>query len=78
MMAIWRDVLQVREIGPTSNFFELGGHSLMAMRLMTKVASSFGVKTNVMTLFQAPTVREFTARVSRIEAPLEPWSIVQI
>ena len=78
MMAIWRDVLQVPEIGPTSNFFELGGHSLMAMRLMTKVASTFGVKINVMTLFQAPTVREFAAHVSRIETPLEPWSIVQI
>jgi thioesterase domain-containing protein/acyl carrier protein len=78
MMAIWRDVLQVPEIGPTSNFFELGGHSLMAMRLMTKVASTFGVKINVMTLFQAPTVREFTAHVFRIETPLEPWSIVEI
>jgi acyl carrier protein len=78
MMAIWRDVLQVREIGPTSNFFDLGGHSLMAMRLMIKIASTFGVKINVMTLFLAPTVREFAARVSRIETPPEPWSIVQI
>ncbi|MGI8568338.1 MAG: condensation domain-containing protein [Methylocella sp.] len=78
MMAIWRDVLQVPEIGPTSNFFELGGHSLMAMRLMTKVASTFGVKINVMTLFQAPTVQEFTAHVSTIETPPEPWSIVPI
>jgi thioesterase domain-containing protein/acyl carrier protein len=78
MMAIWRDVLQVPEIGPTSNFFELGGHSLMAMRLMIKVGSSVGVKVNVMTLFQAPTVREFAAHVSRIETPLEPWRIVQI
>ncbi len=75
---IWRDVLQVPDIGPTSNFFELGGHSLLAMRLMSKVASTFGVKINVMTLFQAPTVREFAAHVSRIETPLDPWSIVQI
>jgi thioesterase domain-containing protein/acyl carrier protein len=78
MIAIWRDVLQVREIGPTSNFFDLGGHSLMAMRLMIKVASTFGVKINVMTLFLAPTLREFAAHVSRIETPPESWSIVQI
>jgi thioesterase domain-containing protein/acyl carrier protein len=78
MMAIWRDVLQVPEIGPTSNFFDLGGHSLMAMRLMTKVASTLGVKINVMTLFQAPTVREFAAHVARIETPLEPWRIVRV
>ncbi len=78
MMEIWRDILQVRDIGPTSNFFELGGHSLMAMRLMTKVANTFGVKINVMTLFQAPTVREFAAHVSRIETPVDPWSVVRI
>ncbi|MGH6841022.1 MAG: condensation domain-containing protein, partial [Methylocella sp.] len=78
MMAIWQDVLQVQEIGPTSNFFELGGHSLMAMRLVTKVASTFGVKINVVTLFQAPTVREFTAHVFGIELPPEPWRIVKI
>jgi thioesterase domain-containing protein/acyl carrier protein len=78
MMEIWREVLQVQDIGPASNFFELGGHSLLAMRLVTKVASNFGVKINVMTLFQAPTVREFAARVSRTESPLETWNIVQI
>jgi Phosphopantetheine attachment site/Thioesterase domain len=50
----------------------------MAMRLMTKVESTFGVKINVMTLFQAPTVREFTAHVSKIETPIEAWSIVKI
>lgn len=78
MMEIWREILQVQNIGPTSNFFELGGHSLMAMRLVTKVASVLDVKINVMTLFQAPTVREFAARVSRTESPLETWNIVQI
>jgi acyl carrier protein len=64
MIGIWREILQVPDIGPTSNFFELGGHSLMAMRLVTKVARIFDVKINVMSLFQTPTVREFAARVS--------------
>jgi hypothetical protein len=31
---------------------------------VTKVASVFDVKINVMSLFQTPTVREFAARVS--------------
>jgi thioesterase domain-containing protein/acyl carrier protein len=78
MMEIWREILQVQGIGPTSNFFELGGHSLMAMRLVTKVASIFDVKINVMALFQAPTVREFAVRVARTETPRETWNIVQV
>jgi acyl carrier protein len=61
MISIWQDVLQVHRICPASNFFELGGNSLMAMRLMIKVASTFGVKINATTLFQAPTMQEFTA-----------------
>jgi acyl carrier protein len=61
MISIWQDVLQVHRICPASNFFELGGNSLMAMRLMIKVASTFGVEINATTLFQAPTMQEFTA-----------------
>jgi thioesterase domain-containing protein/acyl carrier protein len=78
MIEVWREVLQVPDIGPASNFFELGGHSLLAMRLMTRVASVFGIKVNVMSLFQAPTVREFAARVGKHGSLLEPWNIVQI
>jgi acyl carrier protein len=78
MIEVWREILQVSDIGPASNFFELGGHSLLAMRLVAKVARVFDVKINVMTLFQAPTVRELAARVGATETVLEPWNIVQI
>jgi thioesterase domain-containing protein/acyl carrier protein len=78
MIEVWREILQVSDIGPASNFFELGGHSLLAMRLVAKVARVFDVKINVMTLFQAPTVRELAARVGATETVHEPWNIVQI
>jgi thioesterase domain-containing protein/acyl carrier protein len=78
MIEVWREILQVSDVGPASNFFELGGHSLLAMRLVAKVARVFDVKINVMTLFQAPTVRELAARVAATETVLEPWNIVQI
>ena len=78
MMDVWREILDVSKIDPTSNFFELGGHSLMAMRLVNKVANVFDTKVNVMTLFQAPTVREFTAQAVTRSTPLEAWQIVQI
>lgn len=78
MIALWRDVLGVAEIGPASNFFELGGHSLAAMRLVTRVASTFGIKINVAALFEAPTLREFTAIVLGGKGLTQPWNIVQI
>jgi len=78
LAAIWRELLGVEEIGPASNFFELGGHSLLTIRLMARVASAFAVKIDVVTLFQAPTLREFAACLSRIEAPQEPSGIIRI
>jgi thioesterase domain-containing protein/acyl carrier protein len=78
MIALWREILEVADIGPASNFFERGGHSLAAMRLVTRVAATFDVKINVAALFEAPTVRELTALVSSGKSHIRPWNIVQI
>ncbi|WP_051952640.1 condensation domain-containing protein [Methylocapsa aurea] len=78
LAAIWRDVLGVAEISPDSNFFELGGHSLLTIRLMARVSSAFDVKIDVVTLFQAPTLREFAACLAGSEAPPGPSTVVQI
>ncbi|MEJ0094336.1 MAG: condensation domain-containing protein [Methylocella sp.] len=69
--AIWRELLNVDAIAPTSNFFELGGHSLLTIRLINRISSVFGVKADVMNLFQAPTLREFAASLSVSEAKIE-------
>ncbi len=68
---VWRDVLKVDEIDPSSNFFDLGGHSLMATRLVARVAQKFGVKVGVLALFRAPTLREFAAYLSGLEGAAE-------
>ena len=75
---IWRDVLGVAEIGPQSNFFTLGGHSFSALRLFARVGNALGIKTDVSMLFEAPTLREFAARIANADAPRKPWNIVQI
>lgn len=76
---IWRDVLNVAEVGPTSNFFELGGHSLLAVRLVARVASTFGVKVGVISLFEAPTPRAFAAAfLSGVETTMDSGRIVLI
>ncbi|WPP05120.1 condensation domain-containing protein [Methylocella tundrae] len=78
LASIWRELLKVREIGPNSNFFELGGHSLLTIRLMARVAADFGVKLDPVTLFQAPTLREFAARLPISEGAQESPRLVQI
>jgi thioesterase domain-containing protein/acyl carrier protein len=66
--AIWRDVLGVAVIRSESNFFELGGHSLLAIRLIGRISGAFGVKIDVASLFQAPTLGQFAAYLASLGA----------
>ncbi len=76
---IWSELLGVGPVAATANFFALGGHSLLATQTVSRVRAAIGVEVPLIALFQAPTVRQFAARVeearrSGIEPvpPIEP------
>ncbi len=56
LTALWRDVLEVGDIGRDQDFFELGGDSLMAVRLFDRIRRRFGAELPLATLFEAPTI----------------------
>jgi amino acid adenylation domain-containing protein len=62
---IWRDVLEVHEVGVHDNFFALGGHSLLAVRLFAEIESRTGVKIPLAALFQTATVAGLAELVDR-------------
>ncbi|HBS60840.1 MAG TPA: non-ribosomal peptide synthetase, partial [Firmicutes bacterium] len=64
MAAIWREVLDVEQVGIDDDFFSLGGHSLKATRLAAVVQKSFGVRMPITELFQQPTVRQLCQAVA--------------
>jgi amino acid adenylation domain-containing protein len=77
LLAIWEQVLNVRNIGINSSFFELGGHSLLAVALISQLEKIFGMLP-VSILFQAPTVERMAALLSSRGLEL-PWrSLVAI
>ena len=77
LLAIWEQVLNVRDIGINSSFFELGGHSLMAVALISQLEKIFGMLP-VSILFQAPTVERMAAVLNSRGLEL-PWrSLVAI
>ncbi|MBV9464064.1 MAG: amino acid adenylation domain-containing protein, partial [Verrucomicrobiae bacterium] len=53
---IWREVLQIDNLGVQDNFFELGGHSLRATQVMAKVREAFHLELSLRTLFENPTI----------------------
>jgi amino acid adenylation domain-containing protein len=61
MLAIWREVLEVPDLGVDDDFFDHGGHSLKVTRVTARVRSSFGWQVPVSVLFENRTVNRFTA-----------------
>ena len=64
VIGLFAQVLGRTHVGPEDDFFALGGHSLMAMRLIARARQVFARDIALAVLFDAPTPREFSARIN--------------
>ena len=68
---IWVDLLGVPDVGDDDDFFDVGGHSLIAIRLMSRIHKELGVRFQLVTIFDAPTIAGLTAKVLEIRPDLD-------
>jgi sugar O-acyltransferase (sialic acid O-acetyltransferase NeuD family) len=57
---IWKEALQVDDIGLHQRFFDLGGDSLMALRVCEKIKHETGIELSIVDMFQFPTVQSLS------------------
>ncbi|HEY0727647.1 MAG TPA: condensation domain-containing protein, partial [Pyrinomonadaceae bacterium] len=57
---VWCEVLRLERIGRQGNFFNLGGHSLLVTQVLARVREHLKVELPVRSLFEAPTVEQFS------------------
>jgi acyl carrier protein len=67
LWSIWREVLNIDQLGIHDDFLELGGHSLMAMLMLVRIQKSFGVKLPLRTVFQHSTIAELASAITAAE-----------
>jgi acyl transferase domain-containing protein/acyl-CoA synthetase (AMP-forming)/AMP-acid ligase II/acyl carrier protein/SAM-dependent methyltransferase len=53
---VWREVLEIPEVGIHDSFFELGGHSLLLLRVLAALTGLFGSRITLVDLFKYPTI----------------------
>ncbi len=63
LLVIYRELLQMEQVGLHDNFFELGGHSLLATQVTSRIRKMLQIEVPLRNLFEAPTVAELARRV---------------
>ncbi|MBN2862729.1 MAG: amino acid adenylation domain-containing protein [Bacteroidales bacterium] len=57
LVKIWKEVLELPEVGVEDHFFSIGGHSLKATAVITKISRDLNVEVPLREIFQRPTIR---------------------
>jgi amino acid adenylation domain-containing protein len=65
---IWRELLEVGQVGMEQNFFELGGHSLLVLQVTARIRRIFEVELMVRSVFEAPTIAGLALEVEKARA----------
>lgn len=68
---LWKEVLEIADVGVNDNFFDVGGSSLLAMQLCKRVGERLSRNVSVIDLFTYPTIRTL-ARFIDAEDKVKP------
>lgn len=64
VLEVWREVLQLPDIGLDDNFFDLGGHSLLAVKVHRRLNEALERSLAITDLFRFPTVKSLADHLS--------------
>ncbi|MEE1890384.1 non-ribosomal peptide synthetase [Pseudomonas carassii] len=65
--AIWREVLNLPQVGLQDDFFALGGHSLLATQIVSRTRQALDVELPLKALFDASELGAFCAEIARLQ-----------
>lgn len=69
LVVIWKQVLNVKQVGTRDNFYVLGGDSLLTLVLMNEVERHLGVRIPLEDFLRSPTVETLARRIEGRDHP---------
>lgn len=66
LLSIWKEILNLENLGINDDFFAVGGHSLIATQMITSVRKEFGVNLELREIFEFTTVKLLAERIDEI------------
>lgn len=71
LIDIWKNMLQVEELGIDDSFYEMGGHSLLAMQFLGLIKKEFNVQISMSEFIIDPTIEKVEQIILEKEINLE-------
>ena len=67
--AVWRELLNRKDVSADDNFFDLGGHSLLTIQVLGRLKPKFERPLSLVDLFRYPTIRSLSQFLSSTADP---------
>ncbi|HEY4955146.1 MAG TPA: amino acid adenylation domain-containing protein [Gemmatimonadaceae bacterium] len=64
LATIWRELLDITDVGTRDSFFDLGGHSLLAVRMLQRVADEIGETISLRAFYDEPTIHAMASLIA--------------
>ena len=71
LAAVWKELLNLQQIGVNDNFFELGGHSLKAAKLITTILRDFNVEVPLRQIFSCGSIKRLAVYIQNAERSVQ-------
>lgn len=71
MVELWKDILEVQDVGVEQSFFEVGGHSLKATTLVSRIKKVLGMELSLSHIFEYPTIRELVTKLVKVDSNID-------
>jgi oxalate---CoA ligase len=78
LVAIWSQILEIKQIGIHDNFFYLGGDSLLAAQVIVQIRSEIHIDISFMDFFDKPTIANIASIIETTKPTAKKQSSVLI